>query len=314
MKFLRASREIGRPRRRGGTRKSAFGAGGSGGAYRGNRRGDQGFRRARMFRSSIRAIAAFALLELCLVMPQPASPQEVFHRASETPACARLCRSEEAGPGSPRKPDLHPEKPPCASPTTKSPRRSGLRGGLFAQGSKRGRVLGLAREDKGPEHHRWNRLASRLSYCRDRAVRVGPGSRSSCHGERTSSDAVAVRRAIDRGEEFLFRELPLVRRDDPMLIYNIWAHAYGIRKGSRYCMHGRLPNDAARRSRIGRSASSAASTTDSPAMKPRRGAGATTISVPAPSGPTAIRAASSMRPSWSPFTRQSRSACRPRKN
>ena len=57
------------------------------------------------------------------------------------------------------------------------------------------------------------------------------------------SDPDAVRRAIERGEEFLFRELPLVRRDDPMLIYNVWAHAYGIQALVR--MHGRLPDDKA---------------------------------------------------------------------
>src|SRR3954471_8057397 len=38
----------------------------------------------------------------------------------------------------------------------------------------------------------------------------------------------AVRRAIERGEDDLFRELPRVRRDDSMLIYNVWAHGYGI--------------------------------------------------------------------------------------
>jgi hypothetical protein len=61
-------------------------------------------------------------------------------------------------------------------------------------------------------------------------------------------DPVAVRRAIERGEEFLLRELPRVRRDEPMLIYNVWTHAYGIQALVR--MHGRLPDDVARRARI----------------------------------------------------------------
>ncbi len=60
--------------------------------------------------------------------------------------------------------------------------------------------------------------------------------------------AAAVRRAIERGEEYLFRELPRVRRDEPMLIYNVWSHAYGIQALVR--MHGRLPHDSARRARI----------------------------------------------------------------
>jgi hypothetical protein len=58
----------------------------------------------------------------------------------------------------------------------------------------------------------------------------------------------AVQHAIERGAEFLFRELPRVRRDDPMLIYNVWAHGYGIMALVR--MHGRLPDDRARRTRI----------------------------------------------------------------
>jgi hypothetical protein len=58
----------------------------------------------------------------------------------------------------------------------------------------------------------------------------------------------AVRNAIERGEDSLFRELPRVRRDDSMLIYNVWAHGYGISALVR--MHGRLPDDKARRARI----------------------------------------------------------------
>jgi hypothetical protein len=57
-----------------------------------------------------------------------------------------------------------------------------------------------------------------------------------------------VVRAIERGEQYLFEQLPKVRRDDPMLIYNVWAHAYGIQALVR--MHERLPDDAPRRQRI----------------------------------------------------------------
>jgi hypothetical protein len=62
------------------------------------------------------------------------------------------------------------------------------------------------------------------------------------------SDRGAVQRAIERGEDFLFRELPLVRRDQPMLIYNVWAHAYGIQALVR--MHRRKPEDKGRQARI----------------------------------------------------------------
>jgi hypothetical protein len=65
---------------------------------------------------------------------------------------------------------------------------------------------------------------------------------------RELSDPAAVARAIERGEEALFRELPLARRDEPMLIYNIWTHAYGIQALVR--MHQRRPDDKARRALI----------------------------------------------------------------
>lgn len=60
--------------------------------------------------------------------------------------------------------------------------------------------------------------------------------------------APKVIQAIERGEQHLFEKLPTVRRDDPMLIYNVWTHAYGIQALVR--MHQRLPDDAARRQKI----------------------------------------------------------------
>jgi hypothetical protein len=54
--------------------------------------------------------------------------------------------------------------------------------------------------------------------------------------------------AIDRGEAVLFQELPKVRRDTPMLIYNVWTHAYGIQ--ALVHMHRRFPDDKARQQRI----------------------------------------------------------------
>ncbi|HZU38506.1 MAG TPA: prenyltransferase/squalene oxidase repeat-containing protein, partial [Gemmataceae bacterium] len=61
-------------------------------------------------------------------------------------------------------------------------------------------------------------------------------------------DSTPVRQAIERGEAFLFRELPRVRRDNEMLIYNIWAHGYGIQ--ALVHMDRRLPNDKERHNRI----------------------------------------------------------------
>jgi len=64
----------------------------------------------------------------------------------------------------------------------------------------------------------------------------------------SGTSSAAVVQAIERGEKHLFDQLPNVRRDDPMLIYNVWSHAYGIQALVR--MYERLPNDAPRREHI----------------------------------------------------------------
>ncbi len=93
---------------------------------------------------------------------------------------------------------------------------------------------------------------------KDLNIIAGVGSH---HGFRVATTALCVQalieehdgsddltRAIEKGEEWLFEELPKVRRDNPMLIYNVWAHGYGIQ--ALVAMHGRLPDDAARREQI----------------------------------------------------------------
>ena len=64
-------------------------------------------------------------------------------------------------------------------------------------------------------------------------------------GDQNRSD---VKSAIERGEAFLLEQLPEVRRDKPMLIYNVWTHAYGI--SALVDMHQRLPDDQMRREKI----------------------------------------------------------------
>jgi len=93
---------------------------------------------------------------------------------------------------------------------------------------------------------------------KDLNILAGVGSH---HGFRAATTALAVQSlveeddgsaataaAIDRGEAWLAAELPRVRRHDPMLIYNVWAHAYGIQ--ALAALHGRRPADAARRTRL----------------------------------------------------------------
>jgi hypothetical protein len=57
-----------------------------------------------------------------------------------------------------------------------------------------------------------------------------------------------VRKAIERGEEYLFAELPKVRRAEASAIYNVWTHGYGIQALVR--MYRRLPDDKERRKKI----------------------------------------------------------------
>jgi hypothetical protein len=53
-----------------------------------------------------------------------------------------------------------------------------------------------------------------------------------------------VRQAIERGEAWIFKILPKLRRANAIALYNIWGHIYGIQALVR--MHRRLPKDKER--------------------------------------------------------------------
>lgn len=57
-----------------------------------------------------------------------------------------------------------------------------------------------------------------------------------------------VRKAIERGETWLFENLPHLRRATPDALYNVWGHGYAIQALVR--MHKRLPDDADRQKKI----------------------------------------------------------------
>jgi hypothetical protein len=57
-----------------------------------------------------------------------------------------------------------------------------------------------------------------------------------------------VLKAVERGEAWLFENLPVLRRSSADVLYNVWGHAYGIQALVR--MYRRLPDDTARRRRI----------------------------------------------------------------
>lgn len=66
----------------------------------------------------------------------------------------------------------------------------------------------------------------------------------------TGGDRAEVQSAIDRGEEWLFKNLPHVRRATPDAMYNVWSHGYGIAVLVR--MLQRHADDTTRRRRIGK--------------------------------------------------------------
>ncbi len=64
----------------------------------------------------------------------------------------------------------------------------------------------------------------------------------------TGGDAPEVKKAIERGEEWLFANLRRLRRANEDALYNIWGHAYAI--SALVKMHQRLPDDEARQRKI----------------------------------------------------------------
>lgn len=64
----------------------------------------------------------------------------------------------------------------------------------------------------------------------------------------TGGDRPEVAQSLDRAEHWLFEELPRVRRAEPAVFYNSWAHAYSIQALVR--MLGRKPDDEMRGGKI----------------------------------------------------------------
>src|SRR5262249_37667921 len=57
-----------------------------------------------------------------------------------------------------------------------------------------------------------------------------------------------VQKSIDRGEKWLFDNLPTLKRATPAELYNVWGHGYSILALAR--MYARKPDDAARKKKI----------------------------------------------------------------
>lgn len=64
----------------------------------------------------------------------------------------------------------------------------------------------------------------------------------------TAVDTDEARAALERGEAWILKHVPQLRRSSADTLYNIWGHIYGIDCLVR--MHQRLPRDAERRRKI----------------------------------------------------------------
>ncbi|MGB2821427.1 MAG: prenyltransferase/squalene oxidase repeat-containing protein [Phycisphaerae bacterium] len=149
-------------------------------------------------------------------------------------ACLGEATSQPTGP----KP--HPIQPPSASEIDKALERGTAF--LLATQNKDG-SWGSARRTKNlniyapvPGAHHAFRVAV-TSLCVSALIEAG-------------GEDETVGRAVDRGEAYLIQELPKVRRAVPRALYNVWAHAYGIRAMVR--MFARRPGEQQRRDDIRR--------------------------------------------------------------
>jgi hypothetical protein len=178
------------------------------------------------------SLAVLVLLPLALV-PAPFGPPPSA-LADEPPPPANDPTNEKEGP------NLHP-KPPDPLPAEK------LEGAI-----RRGVAFLLKDQNKDGSWGSPNRTKGLNIYA------PVPGAH---HAFRTAVTAMcisallesgdhseAVAAALDRAEAILFEELPRVRRAEPMAIYNVWTHGYGIQ--ALVHMHGRRPADAERRRKI----------------------------------------------------------------
>ncbi|MCU0962845.1 MAG: terpene cyclase/mutase family protein [Pirellulaceae bacterium] len=57
-----------------------------------------------------------------------------------------------------------------------------------------------------------------------------------------------VRQAVDRGEAWLCENLPILRRADPVALYNVWGHGYAVQ--ALAALHRRHADDPARQEQL----------------------------------------------------------------
>src|SRR5262249_17334582 len=62
------------------------------------------------------------------------------------------------------------------------------------------------------------------------------------------ADTPEAKKALERGEAWLRDRLPKLRRATEDALYNVWGHGYGVLVLAK--MHGRLPDDAERKTKI----------------------------------------------------------------
>lgn len=161
--------------------------------------------------------------------------------AKKRPPAAKAARTEVRAPAARRKIVPRPVKPPTRAEIDRAIGRGVAF--LLARQNKDGswgshyNTKGLNIYAPAPGAHHAFRTAV-TSMCISALIEAG----------KTGKNGEKVAESLRRGEAWLLKRLPKLRRATPDTLYNIWGHAYAIQALVR--LRGRDPKDAARRAGI----------------------------------------------------------------
>jgi hypothetical protein len=136
-----------------------------------------------------------------------------------------------------------PAKPPAPEPVASAELEGAIRRGVafLVKSQNEGGSWG------GPEHTKGlNIMATPPGSLR--AFQTGTSALAVAALIDIGPDTPEAKQALERGEAWLMEHLPKLRRSTEVELYNVWGHGYGILALAK--MHGRLPDDAARKKKI----------------------------------------------------------------
>jgi hypothetical protein len=152
-----------------------------------------------------------------------------------------------AGPATPSKPSSMAESAPKPKPVQPPPRPESI-----DEAIRRGVAFLLKDQNKDGSWGSPTRTKDLNIYApvpgAHHAFETATTALCLCALMEAGGDRTDVRQAIERGEAWMFKHLPILRRATPDALYNVWGHGYAIQALVR--MHRRLPQDKERRRKI----------------------------------------------------------------